>query len=700
MKVERTEMELGGRTLSIETGKMAKQADGAALVQYGGTVVLGTVVASREPNLQVSFLPLSVEYREKTYAAGRIPGGFFKREGRPTEKETLSARLIDRPLRPLFPDGFRNEVQIIVMVLSADQENDPDILGMIAASSALSLSDIPFPVCIGGVRMGMVNGEHIVCPTHEQIDDGRFDLVIVGMKDKIVMVEGCAKEVKEEDILSALKPGLEEAGRVASFIEEFGKKYGKEKREIELVQVDDELRKSVEDFVEGKIEGVFAIPDKNEREMFMSSLISETSGHLSEDKATDIRTVVEEIESELVRKHIFKEGRRVDGRQPSEVRPISCEAGMLPRTHGSALFTRGETQSLAVATLGTAEDEQMVEELKGESSKTFMLHYNFPPFSVGEVKPVRGPGRREVGHGVLAERALKPVLPSGEEFPYTIRIVSDILESNGSSSMAAVCSGCLALMDAGVPIKAPVAGLSMGLVREGNETLLLTDIAGLEDHFGDMDFKAAGTREGITTIQMDVKIGGIELELVEKILSESSKGRNQILDEMIKVLPRPRDQISVYAPRMIVMRVKQDKIGSVIGPSGRTIKGIIEKTGVEIHIDDDGKVSISSTSEDKAKEAVKMVEALVAEVEIGKIYPGKVRRVTDFGAFVEVMPGKDGLIHISKLADYRVKKVEDVVKVGDEIEVKVLSVDSQGRISLGRKDAQEGSPKRDFRRKT
>jgi polyribonucleotide nucleotidyltransferase len=476
-------MKLGGRELSIETGKMAKQADGAAVVQYGGTVVLGTVVASREPRVDTDYLPLFVEYREKTYAAGRIPGGFFKREGRPTEKEILSARLIDRPLRPLFPHGFRNEVQIIVTVLSADQENDPDILGIIAASSALALSDIPFPVSIGALRVGRVNGESIICPTHKQIDDGGLDLVIAGVADKVLMVEGCAKEVEEGHILEALRLGLEEVDRVSSLIEEFKKKCGKEKKEIGLIQVDKEVQKAVEDFVKGKIEEVITIPDKNKREMFVSHLISEASEHFGEDRIADIKTVVDEIQRELIRRHIFSEGKRVDGRTSEELRPISCEVGLLPRTHGSALFTRGETQSLSVTTLGTAEDEQMMEELKGESSKSFMLHYNFPPFSVGEVRPVRGPGRREVGHGALAERALRSVLPSSEEFPYTIRIVSDILESNGSSSMATVCGGCLALMDAGVPIKAAVAGIAMGLVKEDDKAVLLTVRASGKDSF-------------------------------------------------------------------------------------------------------------------------------------------------------------------------------------------------------------------------
>lgn len=691
MTEERVEMELGGEKLSIKTGRMAKQADGAAIVQYGGTVVLGTVVASRGPKADVDYLPLFVEYREKTYAAGRIPGGFFKREGRPTEKEILSARLIDRPLRPLFPYGFQNEVQIMVMVLSADQENDPDVLGVIAASSALALSDIPFPVTIGAVRVGMINGEYVVCPTHKQVDDGELDMVVAGMDDKVLMIEGGAKEVKDEHILEALKFGQKEAGRVAELIDEFGKRCGKEKREVKLVLVDGGLREAVKDFVKGKIEEVLAIEDKDKREMFISALISEISDRLGEDKVADIRTVVGEIEKELVRGQILRDGKRSDGRTSEELRPITCEVGVLPRTHGSALFTRGGTQSLAVTTLGTAEDEQMMEELKGESYKSFMLHYNFPPFSVGEVKPVRGPGRREIGHGALAERALRLVLPPNEKFPYTMRIVSDILESNGSSSMATVCGGCLALMDAGVPIKAPVAGVAIGLVKEGDEAVILTDIMGIEDHFGDMDFKVAGTRAGVTAVQMDVKIGGIDLELIGKILSASNNGRIKILDEMVKVMPAPRKEISVYAPSIITMMVKQDKIGRVIGPSGRVIKSIIEKTGAEIHIEDDGKVSVSSVNEAKAKEAVKMIEEIVAEAEVGKVYHGKVKRVTDFGAFVEILPGQDGLVHISQLADYHVKRVEDVLKVGDEVDVKVISIDNQGRINLSRKAVQKGT---------
>ena len=688
MSVERVEMELSGRKLSIETGKMAKQADGAALVQYGDTVVLGTVVAAKEPNPKVDFLPLSVEYREKTYAAGKIPGGFFKREGRPTEKEILSARLIDRPLRSLFPQGFRNEIQIIMAVLSADQENDPDVLGMIAASSALRLSDIPFPASVGVARVGRVNGEYVIYPTHKQLDDGDIDIVVAGVKDTVVMVEGGAREVKEEHILEALKLGLDAADKVASLIEELGRKCGKKKRVIELIHVDDELRKAVIDFAKGKIEEVFTLPDRDVREEFITGLVSKTSEYLGEEdesRIPGIKTVLEELEKELVRKQTLSSHKRVDGRSPDEVRPVSCEVSILPRTHGSALFTRGETQSLAVTTLGTADDEQIVEELKGESTKTFMLHYNFPPFSVGEVKPVRGPGRREIGHGVLAERALSPVLPSSEKFPYTVRIVSDILESNGSSSMATVCAGSLALMDAGVPMKAAVAGIAMGMIKEEETTVLLTDIMGLEDHFGDMDFKVAGTETGITAIQMDMKIAGITCNIIEEVLEASLKGRMKILDEMRKVIPESRKELSIYAPRIVTIKVKQDKIGLVIGPSGKTIKSIIKKTGVEINIEDDGKVSIASPDESKVKAAIQMVESIVAEAEVGKIYPGKVKRIMDFGAFVEILPGQEGLVHISQLADYHVNKVEDVLKVGDEVEVKVISIDSQGRINLSKK---------------
>ncbi len=690
MSVERVSINIGGNELYIETGKMAKQADGSAIVGYGGTVVLGTVVASEKPRADMDFLPLWVDYREKTCAAGRIPGGYFKREGRPTEKEILSARLIDRPLRPLFPKGFQNEVQIMVMVLSADRENDPDILGMIAASAALSLSDIPFPETVGGVRIGRTNGEYVVFPTHEQIDNGDIDLVIAGMKDTAIMVEGGAGEVKEEDILTAIKLGLEEIGKVASLIEELREKCGKEKREIGLIHIDDKVKSRLSEFAKGKVEKVLTISEKDMRESFMDNLVSlasEEMGIEDESGISDIKTALKEIEKELVREHTLSKHKRIDGRSPEEIRPVSCEVSILPRTHGSALFTRGETQSLAIATLGTTEDEQMIEELKGKSSKNFMLHYNFPPFSVGEIKPIRGPGRREIGHGALAEKALRYVLPSNEEFPYTIRIVSDILESNGSSSMATVCGGCLALMDAGVPIKSPVGGVAMGMIKEGDEVVLLTDIMGLEDHFGDMDFKAAGTKTGITAIQMDLKIKGVSYNLIERILDASLNARIRIIDEMEKVISVPRDKISVYAPMIITLNVNPDKIGSIIGPSGKIIKGIIAKTGAEVNIDDDGKVSIASTDMAKAEEAMQMVKDIVAEAEVGRIYHGKVKRIMDFGAFVEILPGKDGLVHISQLADNHVKKVEDVLKIGDEVDVKVISIDNQGRINLSRKAA-------------
>ena len=688
MSIERVQMQFGGRELSIETGKMAKQAGGTALVRYGDTVVLGTVVGSEEPKRNADYFPLFVEYREKTYAAGKIPGGFFKREGRPTEKEILTSRLIDRPLRPLFPPGFRNEVQIMVMVLSADQENDPDVLGLIAASAALSLSDIPFPEIVGAVRVGKTNGEYIIFPTHEQIDNGDLDMVVAGTEKAVIMVEGGAKEAKEEHALEAIKLGLEAAIRVASLVKELKEKCGKEKRKIKLVQVEDKLRQAVKEFAKGEIGGVLAIPDKDMREAFMETLLSRTSEHLEEEdesKILDIRTVLEEMEKELVREQILTSRKRADGRSPEEIRPVSCEVGVLPRTHGSALFTRGETQSLSVATLGTVQDEQRMDGLRGESSKSFMLHYNFPPFSVGEIKPIRGPGRREVGHGALAEKALKPVLPPNEGFPYTIRIVSDILESNGSSSMATVCAGCLALMDAGVPIKAPVGGIAMGMIKGENEEVLLTDIMGLEDHLGDMDFKIAGTKEGITAIQMDMKITGISCDAIGRILEASSKARLSIIDEMTKVISAPRDEISVYAPRIVTIKVKTSKIGLIIGPSGKTIKGIIAKTGAEINIEDDGTVSIASPDGAKVSDAIQMVEALVAEAEVGKIYHGKVKRIMDFGAFVEVLPGQEGLVHISQLADHRVKKVEDVLKLGDEVDVKVISIDNQGRINLSSK---------------
>ncbi|MCK4437134.1 polyribonucleotide nucleotidyltransferase [bacterium] len=690
MDKKRVEIELEGRKLSIETGQMARLADGAATVQYGDTVVLVTAVASKQPRENVDYLPLFVDYREKTYAAGKIPGGFFKREGRPSEKEVLTARLIDRPLRPLFPPGFRNEVQIMAVVLSADAENDPDILAAIGGSAALALSDIPMVKLVGAVRVGRVRGKFILNPTHAQVEEGELEIVVAGTKDGINMVDGGARQISEEVIQSALLFGYQAVRQIIDGIEQLAKMAGKEKRQVELFQVDEEIKRKVAEFAGERITKMISIADKKQREELGNEIAEESLAHFSEiypDKEAEIKAALDEIEKKEVRRHIVEGDKRVDGRTKSQIRPISCQVGILPRTHGSAIFTRGQTQSLVVTTLGTAHDEQVLDELKGESSKAFMLHYNFPPFSVGEIKPVRGPGRREIGHGALAERALRPVLPPSESFPYTIRIVSDILESNGSSSMATVCGASLCLMDAGTPIKAPVAGIAMGLVKEGEKVMLLTDIAGLEDYFGDMDFKISGTREGITALQMDIKGEGVTPEILKEAFTQAKTARLTILDKMGEVIREPRPQISPFAPHIIVIRVPLDKIGNVIGPGGKTIRGIIEKTGAEIDIEDDGEVTISAPDDEGIQKALKMVESLTADVEVGKIYSGKVKKITDFGAFVEVLPKQEGLVHISQLADHHVKKVEDEVKVGEEILVKVVEVDPQGKIRLSRKAA-------------
>ncbi|MCD5390405.1 polyribonucleotide nucleotidyltransferase [candidate division NPL-UPA2 bacterium] len=687
---KRVEIELGGRNLSMETGRMAKLADGAAVVQYGDTIVLVTAVASREVREDVDYLPLFVDYREKTYAAGKIPGGFFKREGRPSEKEVLTARLIDRPLRPLFPPGFRNEVQIMAIVLSADAENDPDILAIIGGSAALALSDIPMAKPVGAVRVGREGGKFILNPTHAQVEEGELDLVVAGSKDGINMVEGGARQLSEEVIQEALLFGHQAVRQIIGGIEQLVEAAGKRKRQFELFQVDEEIKSKVGEFVRERITEVINIADKKQREELRRTVEEETLTHFAEiypDKESEIKAALEEIEKKEVRHRIIEGDKRVDGRTRSEIRPISCQVGMLPRTHGSAIFSRGQTQSLVVITLGTAHDEQILDQLTGESSKAFMLHYNFPPFSVGEIKPVRGPGRREIGHGALAERALRPLLPSNDKFPYTIRIVSDILESNGSSSMATVCGGSLSLMDAGVPIKAPVAGIAMGLVREGEKAVVLTDIAGLEDYFGDMDLKISGTRDGITAIQMDIKGEGVTPEILKEAFGEAKTARLTILDKMEEVIREPRPQISPLAPHIIVTRVPLDKVGTVIGPGGKTIRGIIEKTGAEIDIEDDGEITISAPDEEGVQKALKIIESLTAEAEIGKIYLGKVKKITDFGAFVEIFPGQEGLVHISQLADYHVKRVEDEVKVGEEILVKVIDIDPQGKIRLSRKAA-------------
>ena len=687
--IHRVEMEWAGRILSLESGRVARQADGAVLVRYADTVVLATVVQSKEPREDVDFLPLTVEFRERMYAAGKIPGGFFKREGKPSDMEVLASRMIDRPIRPLFPEGYRNEVQIMVTVLSSDQENDADLLGLIGASAALAISPIPFPEVIGAVRMGLVDGQFVVNPTFSELEDSSLDLVVAGLPDgKVIMLEAGAREVPEEQMVEAIRLAQDEVKKVCDLQEELVRACGKEKAPIPEVSIDQEIWEAVDGLAREEVRRASMIPGKLERQKAMDDIVRKVWEELAErfpDRESEVARIISEIEREEVRRMILEEGRRVDGRSTDELRPITCEVGLLPRTHGSALFTRGETQALAVTTLGTKMDEQKIEALEGESWKSYMLHYNFPPFCVGEVRPLRGPSRREIGHGALAERAIQPVIPSEEIFPYTIRIVSDILESNGSSSMATVCAGSLSLMDAGVPVKTAVAGVSIGLVKEGEREVLLTDIAGAEDHCGDMDFKVAGTRDGITAIQMDLKIPGISLDLVARALEQAKNARMEILDAMARTLARPREELSIYAPRILTLHIKPSKIGEVIGPGGRVIREITEKTGATIDIEDDGTVFIAASDPSAGEAAKEWIERIVAEPEIGKVYEGTVTKVVPFGAFVEFMPGKEGLVHISELDIGRVRQVADVVKEGDKVSVKVTGVDEQGKVRLSRK---------------
>lgn len=686
--VVRKEVELGDRKLVIETGKMAKQADGAVWVQYGETVILATAVSSDQPVRGTDFMPLSVEYRERAYAAGKIPGGFFKREGRPSEKEIVSARLTDRPIRPLFPEDYRNEVQIIVYVLSADQENDADILGPIGASAALSISDIPFLGPIASVRVGKVDGEFVINPTFAQLEESELDVVIAGSADSVAMVEGSSREISEEDMLQAIEFGHNEIKRIVQLQNDLVAEVGRPKRTYESTSIPDDLQNEVRSRADARVEEMVQIAEKKERRSAIKALIQEITEELSEsfpDSESMITAIVGDIEKEKMRRNVLENAKRLDGRALTDVRPITCEIGLLPRAHGSALFTRGQTQSLATSTLGTKIDEQKVEGLEGGSWKRYMLHYNFPPFSVGEVKPMRGPGRREIGHGLLAERALKPVIPEDTEFPYTIRIVSDILESNGSSSMATVCAGSLSLMDAGIPVKAPVAGIAMGLVKEDDRVAILTDILGDEDHMGDMDFKVAGTETGITAFQMDIKIKGISSDIMRDALRQAKDARLHILSIMNQTLDQPRSDISKYAPRIMSLQVPVEIIGAIIGPGGKNIREIIEKTGVTIDIADDGKVTIASTDETAANEARKIVLSYAEVPEEGKVYRGKIKKILNFGAIVEILPGKEGLLHISELEYHRVNKVEDVLHLGDEVEVKLLKVERDGKLDLSRK---------------
>ena len=692
--IKKVELEFHGRPLFIEVGRVAKQADGAALVQYGETVVLVTAVAAKELKLETDFFPLTVDYQERTFAAGKIPGGFFKREGRPSEKEILTCRLIDRSIRPLFSEGLRCETQIIATVLSADRENDPDVVAMLGTSAALHVSDIPFNGPLAGVRIGRVNGEWIINPTQSQLPESDTDIFLSGSRDAIVMVEGGARMVPEDEIFEALFTGHQAIRPLLDVQEEIRAAIGKPKRQVPLAELDTALVRQVEELALAKLKEAIEIPEKLERYKRIAEVKNQVVGQaldLAPGREKEIKNAFEELKRKSFRALVIEHGRRIDGRSLKDIRPITCDVEVLPRTHGSALFTRGETQALVVTTLGTASDEQKIDALIGEHYKKFMLHYNFPPFSVGEVKFLRGPSRREIGHGNLAERALLPVLPPEDAFPYTVRIVSEILESNGSTSMATVCGGSLSMMDAGVPVAAPVAGIAMGLIKEGEHVRVLSDILGDEDHLGDMDFKVAGTPEGVTSLQMDIKISGVNRDIMRQALHQAREGRLHILGIMSQTMASHRASVSGHAPRIITLRVKPDKIREIIGPGGKVIRGIIEATGVKIDVEDDGTVTIASSDEAASKKAVEMVQKIAAEAEVGKIYKGTVRKIVDFGAFVEILPGTDGLVHISQLAPERVRRVSDVLKEGDEVMVKVLEIDRQGKIRLSRKEALQQS---------
>ena len=682
------EIELGGRIFSIETGRYAKQANGSVMVRYGDTMVLVTAVAANEAKEGLDYFPLQVEYREKTSAAGKFPGGYIKREGRPTEKEILSSRLCDRPIRPMFPESFKNETQVIAMVMSYDGENDPDVLAACGASAALAISDIPFDGPIAEIRIGRIAGELVVNPTHEQLKLSDIELVVAGTSDSIMMVEGESKEVSEQELLDALKFAQQEIKKIVDLQNQLRTEAGKTKWVVTEKSVDANLKKDVYDLAEAKFkEIVYSILAKEERSAKNKELSESVKKSLAEkypEQEKVIGEILHDIEKDLMRERILKEGIRLDGRNTTQVRPITIELGNLPRTHGSALFTRGETQSLTNVTLGTKDDEQTVDGLLAEYSKKFYLQYNFPPFSVGEVGRMTGVGRREIGHGNLAERSLKQVLPADELFPYTVRIISDILESNGSSSMATVCAGSLAMMDAGVPISKAVSGIAMGLVKEGNDYAILTDILGNEDHLGDMDFKVAGTSDGITGFQMDIKIQGISFEIMEKALHQAKEGRMHILGKMNETISKANDSLSPYAPRLVTMNVATDQIGLIIGPGGKTIQGMQRLFGVNINIEDDGTIHIASPNKENAQQAKEYIKKLTATPEVGEVYDGVVTKIADFGAFVEILPGKEGLLHISEIDNKRVNKVSDYLKVGDKITVKLLKVEG-GKFSLSRR---------------
>lgn len=681
------EFDFAGRKMSIEYGRLAKQANAAVLVRYGDSAVLSAVTASKKPS-HLDFFPLTVNYEEKLYAVGKIPGGFIKREGRPSEKATLTSRLIDRPIRPLFPEGFRNEVQIVNTVMSVDQDCSTEVAAIIGTSAALSISDIPFNGPIAGVIVGRVDGEFVINPTVEQMEKSDVNLTVAGTYDAINMVEAGADEVSEEVMLEAIMRGHDEIRKIVEQIRTIAEEIGKEKMEVELLTFDAEIEAAVKDYAEARLIEAVRIEEKQARYDAIDAINDETLAHFAEtypEEEKQINEILHDIVKKEVRRLITHDKVRPDGRGLDEIRPIACEVELLPRTHGSGLFTRGQTQVLSVCTLGALGDVQILDGLGIEESKRFMHHYNFPPYSVGEARPLRAPGRREIGHGALGERALEPVIPGEDVFPYTIRLVSEVLESNGSSSQASICASTLAMMQAGVPIKAPVAGIAMGLVKDGEHVTVLTDIQGMEDHLGDMDFKVAGTRNGVTALQMDIKIEGIDRQILEQALNQAREGRMFILGKMEEAIQEPRQELSKFAPKITIMRINPDKIRDVIGPSGRVINKIIEETGVKIDIEQDGRVYIASPDADANNRAKKIIEDIVREVEVGQVYNGTVKRVEKFGAFVELFAGKEGLVHISQLAEERVGKVEDVVSVGDKLMVKVTEIDNQGRVNLSHK---------------
>ena len=695
------ELQIGSQTLSFETGKLAKQADGSVVVRFGDSVVLVTACRAASPRENIDFLPLTVDYREYAYASGRIPGGFFKREGKMADKEVLTSRMIDRPIRPLFPAGWRHETQIIALVLSADKANDTDVLAITGASAALALSEIPFHTTIAGVRVGLVDGEYLINPTYEQRKRSAVDIILAGSKDGLVMVEAGANEVPEEQVAKALEAGHAAIKKIVATIDLLAKDAGKVKRQVVVKDVDAELAREVEQKALAPLTEAMRLRDKLENYARVDKVQEELMASYAEAEAprkADAKSIFKGLKEKVLRDEVLERRVRLDGRKFDEIRPIWTEAGVLPRTHGSVVFTRGETQALVTCTLGTADDQQKIEHVDGEYYKRFLLHYNFPPFSVGEVQFMRGPGRREVGHGALAERALLPMVPPEDKFPYTIRLVSDILESNGSSSMASVCGGSMAMMDAGVPLTSPVAGIAMGLIIDeaSGKYAILSDIAGAEDHYGDMDFKVAGTAQGITALQMDIKVTGITADIMREALEQARAGRLHILGKMAETLGQSRTSVSAIAPRIVTIRIPVDKIRDVIGPGGKMIRSIIERTGVKIDVEDDGRVNVASADEAAAQKAIGIIQELTATPELNKTYMGKVQRITDFGAFVEIMPGTDGLLHVSEIANHRVKDVRDELKEGEQVLVKVINIDPTGKIRLSRKalltDAGTGEP--------